>query len=431
MTRPRFVVPMLLCLALPVASGCSRPAGESALGERPAVAVEVSRVAPGDLEESIAVVGTLTPKFEGEVKPEYNGVISQVYVTEWVRVAKGALLARYDSRDAEAALKGMTAMRLQAEVAVGRARRELERTKKLKGAGLATQQNLDDARTAADAADAQLDAVKAQEEMARTRLAKTEVRSPLDGVIGERMVNPGDYVQNMGSSTTMFRIFDNRRLELTVSLPSSQISSVRLGQPLSFTTDAVPGRTFEGRVSFINPAADEASRTVKIVAVVENADGALKSGLFAKGAVVTGRRTGVLRIPRSAMITWDPATRAGFVYVVTNERVQRKPVTTGVTSGEEIEVANGLAAGDAVVTRGAFNLRDGDRVTIVTPTANRLRGHEVTRSRGGAVGACSTAPATLVGGVRGNQTGSGRTAVRPYRDGPHLATSQPRNLVTG
>jgi membrane fusion protein, multidrug efflux system len=401
MVRTRIFVLMVVCLSLALAAGCSRPAGESALVDRPAVAVEVSRVAAGNLQESIAVVGTLTPKFEGEVKPEFSGIIKEVYVTEWVRVSRGTLLARYDARDSEAALKAMTAMRLQAEVAVTRARRELERSQKLKAAGLATQQNLDDARTGAEAADAQVAAAKAQEDMARTRLAKTEVRSPLDGVIGERMVNPGDYVQNMGSSTTMFRIFDNRRLELTVSVPSSQIAAVKLAQPLSFTTDAVPGRTFEGRVSFINPAADEASRTVKVVAVVDNASGTLKSGLFVKGAIVTGQRNGVLRIPRSAMITWDPATRAGFVYVVANERVMRKAVTTGVASGEEIEVANGLTAGDAVVTRGAFNLRDGDRVTIVTPTADRLRGHEVSGSRG------STARALC------------------------LATSQPRNLVTG
>src|SRR5581483_11977640 len=272
------IVPLLL--ALPVA--CSQPATETA-AERPAVAVEVRRVVTGDLRESIAVVGTMTPKFVGEVKPEFNGIIKEVFVTEWVHVRKGTLLARYDRRDPEAALQAMVAARMRAEVEARRGRRELDRAEKLKEAGLATQQNLDDARTAAQAAEAQLAAAKAQEEMARTRLAKTDVRSPIDGVIGARMVNPGDYVQNMGSSITMFRIFDNRRLELTVSVPSSQISSVKLGQPLSFVTDAVPGRTFEGRVSFINPAADEASRTVKVVAVVENADGVLRSGLFAKG----------------------------------------------------------------------------------------------------------------------------------------------------
>ncbi|HEX9160173.1 MAG TPA: efflux RND transporter periplasmic adaptor subunit, partial [Thermoanaerobaculia bacterium] len=181
-----------------------------------------------------------------------------------------------------------------------------------------------------------------------------------------RTVNPGDFVENMGSPKPMFTIVDNRRLELTVTVPSSQIASVELDQPLSFTTDGVPGRTFEGRVSFINPAADESSRTVKVIAIVDNSDNALRSGLFAKGSIVTGERKGVLRVPRSAMLTWDPAARAGVVYVVSGERAQRRSVATGAAATDVIEIGTGLNAGETVVTRGAFNLRDGDRVTVVT-----------------------------------------------------------------
>lgn len=352
-------------MSLALVAACSGTSGEPDKSERPAVAVEVSRVAPGDVRESIAVVGTLTPKFQGDVKPEYSGTITDVYVTEWVHVAKGTLLARFDARESEAALKSATAARLHAEVGATRGRRELERTEKLKTAGLATQQNLDDARSAAEAAEAQLAAANAQEQWARTRIAKTEVRAPMDGVISARLVNPGNYVQNMGSGNTMFCIVDNRRLELTVSVPSSQISTVRLGQPLTFTTDAVPGREFEGRVSFINPAADEASRTVKVVAVVDNAGGALRSGLFARGSIVTSHRSGVLSIPRSAMLTWDPASRSGVVFIVNDSRAHRREVSTGAAGADTIEIAHGLSHGDMVVTRGAFNLRDGDRVSVV------------------------------------------------------------------
>lgn len=363
MTRPFMLGPAVLLFALPLLWGCSRSSGEPAVGERPPVAVEISRVAAGDLEESIAVVGTLAPKFQAEVKAEYDGTITNVYVTEWVHVTKGTLLARFDTREVESAMKAATAARLQAEVGATRARRELERTDKLKAAGLATQQNLDDAKTASEAAEAQLSVAKAQEEMAQTKLAKITVRAPMDGVIAERTVNPGSF-QSQGSTRPMFRIVDNRRLELTVSVPSSQMASVKLGQPLSFTSDAVSGRTFQGRVSFINPAADEASGTVRVLAAVENADAALKSGLFVKGVIVTGQRKNVVRIPRGAMVSWDPAARAGVVYVVAGDRAQRRDVLTGVAAGDEIEIARGLAAGDTVVTRGGFNLRDGDRVSV-------------------------------------------------------------------
>ncbi|HSP35393.1 MAG TPA: efflux RND transporter periplasmic adaptor subunit [Thermoanaerobaculia bacterium] len=351
----------LLLIAL-AAIACAE--NKTPKAERPAVAVEVSRVAAGDVKESIAVVGSLTPKFQGDVKPEYSGTIVDVYVTEWVHVAKGTLLARFDVREPEAALKSATAAKLTAEVGATRAKRELERTGKLKAAGLATQQNLDDARSAADAAEAQLAAAKAQEQMARTRIDKTEVRAPMSGVVSARMVNPGDFVQNMGSGNTMFSIVDNKRLELTVAVPSSQIATVKLGQPLTFTTDAVPGREFTGRVTFINPAADEASRTVKVIAAVDNAGGPLRAGLFTHGVIVTNQRANVLRIPRSAMLTWNPAAKAGVVYVVNGDRAQRRDVSTGASSADTIEIARGLAPGDTVVTRGSFNLRDGDRVSV-------------------------------------------------------------------
>ena len=398
---------LALCLSALVVPACTRSTDQRSAEERPPVAVEVANVAPASVKESIEVVGTLAPKFSGDVKTEYSGTITDVFVTEWVHVTKGMLLARFDRREPEAMVKSATAARLQSEVARNRARRELERAEKLKAAGLATQQTLDDARTGADAADAQVNAAKAQEEMAQTRLAKTEVRAPIDGVIAARIVNPGNYIQNMGGDSTMFRIVDNRRLELTVSVPSTKISSVKLGQPLTFTTDAAPGRTFEGRVSYVKPAADEASRAVKVVAVVENADGALKSGLFAKGAIVTGERQNVLTVPRKAMLTWDPGNSAALVYVVEGDRAVRKSVTTGAATGDLIEISTGLTAGDNVVTRGAFNIREGDKVTVIKPVADgdsRMRGFADSRIRG-----CED------GGIRGFE-GRGFEHPRSRRD---------------
>lgn len=356
---------LVLVFMLTAATACSRANGKGDRGGRPPVAVEAAPVVSGDLKESIEVVGTLAPKFQAEVKTEYSGTVTDVLVTEWVRVSKGTVLLRFDAREAEAAAAGARAGLLAAEVGMNRARRELERTVQLKEAGLATPQSLDDAKTAAEAAEAQLAVAKAQRQMAETKLEKTVIRSPLDGVVASRTVNPGDFIENMGSPKPMFRIVDNRRLDLTVTVPSSRISAVRLGQPLSFTTDAVPGRSFTGRVSFINPAADESSRTVKVVAVVDNPDETLKSGLFAKGEIVTGERTGVLRVPRSAFVTWDLSARSAVVFVVDGETAVRRSVRTGAGAGDDVEVTNGLSAGEKVVTRGAFNLTDGVRVAVV------------------------------------------------------------------
>jgi RND family efflux transporter MFP subunit len=358
---------VLAPLAVVVLAGCSGKGSGSAATAPQKMAVEAAPVSVGTLRQTIAVVGTLEPKWQAEVKAEYSGVVAEVLVPEWTRVKKGDILLRFDAREAGAVAASARASFLQAEVAATRATRERERTEKLKEAGLATTQQVDEARTTADAAQAAVSAARAQKDVAETRLAKTILRAPLDGVVASRSVNPGDFVQNMGSDNTMFRIVDNRLLDLAVAVPSSRLSDVRVGQSLTFETDAVPGRAFEGRVRFVNPAADAASRTVKVFVEVPNGAGTLRSGLFVKGEIVTEERANVLTAPRTALLSWDLAQKQAVLYALVGETARKRTVTTGATSGDLVEIVSGLAKGDLVVTRGGFNLRDGDVVEIVKP----------------------------------------------------------------
>jgi RND family efflux transporter MFP subunit len=347
--------------------GCSAPGeGKEAQAGKPAVAVEVSPAAVGELVESIDVVGSLTPKFAAEVKSEFTAVVREVDVTEWVKVAKGQPLAKLDTREGELAVDAAKAALLQAQVGEARAERELERTVKLKEYGLATQQSLDDARTARDAAAAATASGRAVLGAAETRLAKAVIRAPIDGVVAFRGVSPGDRVENMGGGP-MFRIVDNRLLDLTIAVPSSKSAALRVGQALEFTVDAVPGRTFRGTVRYINPTVSESDRSLRVVAEVPNQDGALRGGVFAKGRILVGRREAVLQIPRAALLSWDVDRGVGEVFVVTGETAERRTVRTGETAGDLVEVVEGLAPGDRVVTRGGFNLRPGDRVQVATP----------------------------------------------------------------
>lgn len=370
MTRPTTAVLTTLLLAL-AASGCGKPAdgktAASAAAGRAPVAVETAKAAPVTFTESVEVVGSLVASREAEVKTEYSGIVAEVLVTQWVRVARGTPLARLDTREAVASAEAAKASMAQAEVAASRAARELDRTLKLKEAGLATQQGVDEARSVEEAAKAQVAAARAQLDVARTRLEKAVLRAPIDGVVAERSVNVGDYVENMGNPKPMFRIVDNRVLELTAAVPSTRLTQLRVGQPLLFTSDALPGREFRGKVSFINPAADETSRTVKVKAEIGNEPEVLKTGLFVKGRVVTGSRADVLTVPRAALQSWDTVTGQASVFVVAGGAVKRAQIRTGASSGDSVEVLDGLAAGTEVVTRGGFSLRDGDRVK--TPAA--------------------------------------------------------------
>ncbi|MGZ8462484.1 MAG: efflux RND transporter periplasmic adaptor subunit [Candidatus Deferrimicrobiaceae bacterium] len=348
---------------------------------RPLAAVETARAALADTAAGVDVTGNLSPKYDALVKSEFGGTVAEVYVTEWVRVKKGAPLARVDTREAEAmknkaeaSLEMAKAALLEAEAAGNRADREDERAHNLKEAGLVTQQNLDDARTLKEAAAARVSAARAQVRVAeedirqaRARFSKAVIRAPFDGVVAERMVNVGEVVGEMQKE--LFRVVDNRLLDLTVTVPSSEMGALREGQPLTFSTDAVPGRTFTGKVKFINPAVDESNRSVKVVAEVENRQEVLKGGLFVTGRIVTGKRTGVLQAPRASLLSWNVGGRKASLFVVTDNVARLRQVSTGVVSGEGVEIVSGLSAGEMVITRGGFNVRDGDRVKVTQGNA--------------------------------------------------------------
>lgn len=369
--------------------GCSKTneasKGVESTGTLPPVAVEASQAQARDLIEGIEVVGSLTPKLEARLRAEYSGIVNEVYVTEWVRVKKGTPLAKLDTREieamvqkAQAAVEVGKANLLQAEVGGNRAERELTRAQNLKAEGLITQQNLDDVRTEKAASMARIAAAKAQAlaaekdlYQAQTRLAKAVIYSPMNGVVYSRNVNVGDLVGEPGATRFLFQIVDNRLLDLTVTVPSTEMGRLRLGQPLTFIADAFPGKTFSGRIKFINPTVNEADRSVKVIAEVPNDAETLKAGLFVKGRIITGQRQDVLQIPRSALLSWDVGAKKGEVFVVRQDKVLRRPIQTGSSSIDWVEVASGLEKGEQVVTRGGFNVKDGDRIKIISSSEGK------------------------------------------------------------
>lgn len=381
MTGKAFWAVSLLTLAL-AQTGCSGKGPADAPqaggdGGKPPVAVEISRAAAVDLVDGIDVTGTLAARFYSEVKSEVGGSVAEVFVTEWVRVKKGEPLARVDSREveamkkrAEASVEMAKAGLLEAQAAANRADREHDRALKLKEAGLVTRQALDDALTQKEAAAARLAAARAQirvaeEEVgqASTRISKAVIRASFDGVVAERSVSPGEVVGEM--QKVLFRIVDNRLLDLTVSVPSGESGSVRVGQPLTFVADSIPGKTFTGKIKYINPMVSDADRSMKVVAEVRNVPEELRSGQFVKGRIVTGKRPGVLHVPRTALLSWDVAAKTGDLIVLDNTLARRRTVKTGSVSGDLVEIASGLSNGEAVVVRGGFNVKDGDPVKVV------------------------------------------------------------------
>lgn len=360
---------------LTLLAGCSK---KQEVSVKPPVAVELAAAAPAELIEGVEVTGTLEPKFSADIKTQIPGLVKEVYVTQWVRVRKGQPLARIDvaeteaiTKRAEAAVVSAKAQLAQSQVSLSRAEREEARLVKLKEAGLATQQAVDDGRTETAAARARVDAAQAQIRVAqeelqqsRVRQAKGLVAAPMDGVIALRDINVGDLASDAAAGKPIFRIVDNRVLNLTVTVPSADSARVKVGQPLEFSVDALPGRFFSGKVMFINPELNAADRSLKVVAEVQNQSDLLKGGLFAKGRIVTGTRPAVLQVPRSVLGSYDTTRQTAILFVAEGQTVRQRTLKTGIVNRELVEIREGMKAGEQYVSRGGFTLRDGDRIVV-------------------------------------------------------------------
>lgn len=352
---------IVLCGGLGVACACGPTGSSGPQAGAQAVAVETAVASRLGIEQAEEIVGSLGARRAADIRSEYAGVVSEVLVAEWGPVTRGTALARLDVREARAAAESARSAFLQAQVAADRAARELERTSQMKEAGLATQQALDEARAAEQTARSGATAARAQQQAAEARLDKATLRAPIDGVVYARNVNVGDFVDSQGSEPA-FRIADLRDLELVASVPSTRGGTLAVGQPVRFETDADAKVEYTGKVSSINPGVEEASRTIKVKVAVPNQEGALRPGQFVRGRIVTGRREGVLVVPRTALASWDPSRGTGAVFVVEGGKARWRAVQTGAVAGGLVEIITGLKAGDTVVTRGAFNLHDGDLV---------------------------------------------------------------------
>lgn len=345
---------------------------------KPPVPVEVRGAEFSALSDGIEVTGSLEPKFSVDVKTQIPGLVRQVMVSEWLHVRKGQPLVRIDVAETEALVKraeaGIVSAKanlVQTQVAAGRAERELARILKLKESGLATQQALDDARSDTEAAKARVGVAAAQIRVAEedlrqgvARQAKGVVVAPIDGVVALRDVNVGDLASDAAAAKPIFRIVDNRLLNLTVTVSSVDSGRIKVGQPLEFTVDSQPGRTYAGKVMYINPELSTADRSMKVIAEVRNVPESLKGGLFAKGRIVTGSRTQVLLVPRSAVGTFDPQAKKGSLFVVENQVVRKREIVSGAVNGDMVEITSGLKPGEQYVVRGGFNLKDGDMVAV-------------------------------------------------------------------
>jgi cobalt-zinc-cadmium efflux system membrane fusion protein len=179
------------------------------------------------------------------------------------------------------------------------------------------------------------------------------VTAPIDGRITERRVTLGETVD---PTKALFTVANLTSVWVQLSVPQRELARVRNGQPVTVTSDAAPGRTFAGVVSYIGDRVDETTRTVSVRAVIRNAGGILKPQSFVRGTVATGGRLEALAVPREAVQTLE-GKQVVFVQGDHADELEVREVETGETVGDLLVIRSGLEPGTRIVTRGAFTVK--------------------------------------------------------------------------
>jgi membrane fusion protein (multidrug efflux system) len=339
----------------PAVAKAPASANASGQGAAQAMVVEATKVALQPMPQAITAVGSLRSDESVTVRPEVGGRISEILFKEGQHVAKGTTLIRLDA--------SVNA----AEVQQAQANLKLAQSKYDRAVELSRQNFI--SKQAKDEAENNLHVAEAAVSLATARLAKMEIRAPFSGVIGLRVVSVGDYVKE-GTDVVNLESIDALKVDFRV--PEIYLSQVQTGQTLSISLDALPGKSFEGKVFALNPLLDSAGRSLVIRAVVSNPDRSLRPGMFARVKLITRDERDALVIPEQAIV---PQGDEQYVYRIVDGRATRVKVAIGQRRDAKVEVLNGLAPNDVVVTAGQLKLRDGMPVTFVNgPAAASVAG---------------------------------------------------------
>ncbi|MGV8923769.1 MAG: efflux RND transporter periplasmic adaptor subunit [Thermomonas sp.] len=320
-----------------------------------AVPVEVAKASRRSIAASYNGTAALEARGEAQVVAKTSGIALQVFAEVGQHVNAGQALVRIDADRA-------TLQVAQSDAQVRKLQANFARAQQLASQKMVSANDLDTLRY-------DLENARASNRLARLELSYTTVKAPISGVIADRSIKPGNLVQ---INTPIMRIVDNSRLEATLNAPEREIETLKTGQAVQLVVDALPGKTFEGRIDRVSPVVDAGSGTFRVVCAFEGG-GLLQPGMFARIRINYDQRANALVIPRNALLE-DGSEPA--VFTVRAEKASRVALKLGNIDGEWVEVLGGLKEGEPVVVAGKSALREGSVVQVITQGAAPARKDE-------------------------------------------------------
>jgi RND family efflux transporter MFP subunit len=315
-----------------------------------------------------AISGTLQPEQNATVRAEVGGTVLQAAVEQGTRVDKGQLLARIDDAALRETELSARAAVTTAQNSVDLNKRQMERNEALLKAGAIAERDVEITRNQYSAAEAQLANAKAQLANAQKQLGKSTIEAPFAGIVSARTVSAGDVVQ---PGAALYTIVNPSTMRLEASVPADQLSAVRFGIPVDFTVSGYPTRQFTGHITNINPVADPATRQVRIIVSLPNANGVLVGGLFADGHVASEVRSAPV-LPIAAV---DERGLRPFVMRIKDGVVQKSEVELGIRDAatETVEIRNGVQPGDTILLGAARGISEKTPIKVSAVAADTGR----------------------------------------------------------
>lgn len=320
----------------------NEPAANAPRGNAPLL-VEAFIVKTQPLSEQLEVPGSLMPFEQTEIRPEISGRVVKLNIPEGSFVKKGTLLVKLFDEDLQAQLK-----KLQVQLEINA--KTAERQKELLSIGGISQQEYDLSELA-------VNNLKADIELVKVNISKTEIRAPFDGRLGLKAISDGAYISPTTLVTTISQV---GQLKMEFSVPEKYSDLMRKGRNVTFTIAGSP-KTFNASVLATESVIEANTRTLRVRTIVKGNDPLLVPGAFAKVGLKLDENDKALIIPTQAVV---PQARNKRVVLYNNGAVKYQIVTTGIRDSSFVQITDGLKLGDTVITTGLLSIRPESKIKL-------------------------------------------------------------------
>jgi len=321
----------------------------------PRVKVQTAVIVERPVPILLPLTGTLMADLRTELTANSTGRVTKTFVERGQKVDRGAILAQLDVRSAAASVAEAQASVASAKTQLDAARADCDRYDALVARGAITQQEHDRQTASCKQQLAAVAVSKARASSASLVVGDGTIRAPFAGVVTERWVSVGDYVQAPSKVVTLV-VSSPLRLKLTV--PERRASDVKEGELVTFNATGIPGRTFSGNIKYVSGEVRTTTRDIVVEAIVPNDDGALLPGMFVDVSLHTGERPRPV-VPKSAIFLTE---QEKSLYVVIDHHLELRIVNLGVEVGDSVSLEEGAKAGEVVVLDPTPSLSDGAEV---------------------------------------------------------------------